>query len=200
MLATCQHMSPQCQHFWLNIHQCQMSPMQWLDSWLGPVSADMLPHLFPAISMIHHILYLYLCIQYHFCHILTQNCTVMVQFSAKLCCVFFMPKRISWHVGKILADVLQTCHLEGWGNIVLRNVGPTFSTVCWYDGSCRDDMSFRGSWQHDTMLTIPTKDRYHHASIILLCPLFFVPIYFGSRMFSTIMPTQKQGDVSQAIL
>ena len=36
-------------------------------------------------------------------------------------------------------------------------VGPTCLTFCQHVDMFRDDLSFGGSWQHDIMLTFPTK-------------------------------------------
>ena len=97
------------------------------------------------------------CIRYCFHGFLAPNRTITVHFFANLCCFFFMFKRISWHAGKILADVLPTCRLAGWDEIFWQNVRPTFLTFCQHDGPCQDGMSFGGSWWHDTTTKFPSK-------------------------------------------
>ena len=73
---------------------------------------------------------------------------------------FFMSKRISQHSGKILNDVLLTCHLAGWADIFFQcradifNISPTCRHL-----SERDVMW--GSWQYDMMPTFPTKSDVH---------------------------------------
>ena len=70
---------------------------------------------------------------------------------------FFMSKRISQHVGKILDDVLSTRCLAGWDDIFsqhrahIPDILPTCRHVLgWH--------SFWGSWRYDTTPTFPTKD------------------------------------------
>ena len=61
--------------------------------------------------------------RYHVHDFLALNHTVTARFFANLC-FFFMSKRISQHVGKILDDVLSTCCLTGWNDIFFQ---------CWAD-------------------------------------------------------------------
>ncbi len=49
------------------------------------------------------------------------------------------------------------------------NVRPTFSTFCQHADMCWDDMSFGGSWQHDTMPTFPTKLKTYWACSYVKC-------------------------------
>ena len=60
----------------------------------------------------------------HLHNFLTLNHTITAQFSMKLCCFFFMSKRFSQNVGKILDDVMLTCCLAGWDGIFFQ---------CWAD-------------------------------------------------------------------
>ena len=138
MSATCWHMSPQCQHCWLKIGWCQMLPTLWLNSWLGHVSADMSPHDCPAISMtrvaitptdimvifkknmvrIHEIMYT---LPYSWL-LHTKSYRYRMSF-CKVLLFFFMSKRFSRHVSKILDDVLSTCCLEGRDDIFFPMLG-----------------------------------------------------------------------------
>ena len=102
---------------------------------LAHVLADMLPHDCPGISTTHMAItpteptvvclrkngtYTWINANDTIFGTFSQNHTVTTQFSAKLCCFFFMSKRLSQHVGKILDNVLSTCRL----------VGTTFFSQC----------------------------------------------------------------------
>ena len=54
---------------------------------------------------------------------LTLNHTITAYFSAKLCCFFFMSKRFSRHIDKILDDILSACCLAGWDDIFFPMLG-----------------------------------------------------------------------------
>ena len=100
----------------------------WLDSWLGHISTDVSPHGCPAISTIHQavtpteVTVIFDEKRYfthklmHTISLLLCSCTKSHHYSV-IFCEAFLFTRISWHAGKIFADVLSTCHLAGWDNI-----------------------------------------------------------------------------------
>ena len=143
MSATCWCMLPRCWQCWLKISQCQMSLMPWLDSWMGHVLAGILLHNCLAISMTHgaitpmEIMVIFkktmVCMHEirHTKLFSKLSCTKLHRYDVIFCkaLLFFLyVQKSSRHVGKILADVLLTCCLAGWGNIFWWNVGQIFLT------------------------------------------------------------------------
>ena len=173
MLATCRHVSPQRRHCRPKIGHPQMLPTPWLDSWLGHVSADVLPHDCTAISTTL---------------VAISPTKVTVIFKNKMVCICELMHMIpfSWlsctkscHYCTIFCEALlfflyvqknqPTCRQNlGWflvnmtfgrlGRHFFPNVVPKFSTFCRHaDDRCRDNISFGGSWRHNTTPTFPIK-------------------------------------------
>ena len=68
-----------------------------------------------------------------------------------------MSKRISRHVGKILDDVLSTCHLAGWDDIFFPMSGRHSRHFADMPTCVGTTCHLGGCWRRDMMPTFPTK-------------------------------------------